>query len=132
MESMRSRGSGVLHFLYRYIVYGLFFAVLVYLTFLSSFSTCGLICEVEMLFPDEKTFFLTDSVVRNLLAVFGTAAGLFALKRIPSCTRWLERIEQDEALFKKLRHPSRCGKGEHQGLSPRLRGEQTVRRGVFH
>lgn len=82
--------------LYRGVVTGFFAVILAFLLFFASFSTCYMVTDWT-----ERTFFVRDSVLLNLGAFLAAVLAMTSLKRIQAVSKYLARVEAEEALFRK-------------------------------
>lgn len=92
---MRFFQTGIPRF-YRVVVVALFWVILLYFSFLSAVSTSF----VNSL---ENTFFCQDSILLNLCAAAAVMLFCLFFKKWKVSRRFLDRLEQEEALFRHCR-----------------------------
>lgn len=100
-KSMDILWDGVVS-LYKYIVTGFFWAILFLLAYYCMFSTCFISCDTK-----ETTFFVKDSVVRNLLSLTLVIIFIVIAKRAAkrkTINEFVNRVNEDEVFYRRCRN----------------------------
>ncbi len=92
---MRKLGS-VLLTVYKTVIANVFAAIVGVLTVISGFFTC-------YIDRNEKTYFVQDSVWKNIAILLVALCALYFSKRAKTVQRFLTKIETDKKLFQKFR-----------------------------
>lgn len=95
MSTKGFRGlSGRLFSLYQNVIGGIFWVILLLLSFYSAVSTCYLSADRQ-----EFTYFVQDNPLVNLLSAIAVVGLFFVLRSLPVCKKIADTVEQNTRLF---------------------------------